>query len=168
MRYYLAMPKLSLIRGYSTLVDDEDFERFGMLRWSVRIALMNRISYPYAVIHIRNPRRGFIHLHRSITGCPDGLVVDHINGDTLDNRRSNLRICTRGENTRNQRLPSDNTSGFKGVSRVGPKWHAQISAGPGERRVHIGNFSTPREAAMAYDAAARKYHGEFARLNFPT
>ena len=162
------MPTINLIRGYSTLVDDEDFERFGMLRWSVREAATQSVCYPYAVIHIRNPRRGFIYLHRSITGCPDGLVVDHINGDTLDNRRSNLRICTRGENARNQQLSCSNTSGFKGVTRSGPKWHAQISAGPGKRRVHIGNFKTPVEAAMAYDAAARKYHGEFARLNFPT
>lgn len=162
------MPTITLIRGYKALVDDDDFERFGMLRWSVREAVTQRIHYAYAVIHIRNPRRGFIYLHRAIVGCPEDLFVDHANGDTLDNRRSNLRICTRGENARNQRLSSANTSGFKGVTRCGRKWHAQISAGPGKKRVHIGNFETPIEAALAYDAAARKYHGEFARLNFPT
>lgn len=101
-----------------------------------------------------------------------GCVVDHINGDRLDNRRDNLRECTQAGNLQNARarvmhgsLPVQ--SPFKGVSGAkGGKWRAYISAA-GQRYIHLGTFDAPEEAARAYDAAAIEHFGEFARLNFP-
>lgn len=163
MRYYLAMPKLSLTRGFSTLIDSDDFERFGDWRWIARIARNKRREYVYAMC-CRNGK--VIHMHRLIAGAKDGELVDHINGDTLDNRKCNLRICTHKQNRRNEGLSSDNTSGFKGVTKAGNKWRAQICADYQVR--YLGQYATREEAARVYDAAAVKHHGEFARLNFPT
>lgn len=91
-----------LTKGVCTIVDGEDFLRFGHLKWCV--TFRGRVGqYPYAVRKVRSAgRKVALALHREITGCPAGLVVDHINGDTLDNRRSNLRVVTKRENCLNQ------------------------------------------------------------------
>lgn len=107
-------------------------------------------------------------LHRWIMQPPDDMVVDHINGDPLDNRRSNLRICTHAQNLANGRSHRDSTSKYRGVSyrpREGT-WRAQISVG-NQRSKFLGQYRTEEEAALAYDAAARDRYGEYARLNFP-
>lgn len=106
-----------------------------------------------------------IFLHRVLMSPAPGLIVDHINGDKLDNRRCNLRVCTNAENSKNQRLSVNNTSGFKGVRRnsVCGKWEAIIKNN-GEQR-YLGMFDDPRVAAHAYNRAAVELHGEFARLN---
>lgn len=107
-------------------------------------------------------------LHRLIMEpIPDGMEVDHIDGDSLNNRRSNLRIVSHAQNNMNKVLQSNNTSGFKGVSwnRNAGKWSASIKKR--NRKRHIGLFASREEAARAYDDAARELHGEFARLNFP-
>jgi hypothetical protein len=99
--------------------------------------------------------------------APDGLTVDHISGDLLDNRRANLRLCTLAENQRNSaKQRRARASRYKGVHRgKGPRpWVAQIGARP---RCHIGCFATEEEAGRAYDAEARRRWGEYARLNFP-
>ncbi len=92
-----------------------------------------------------------------------GEVVDHINGDKLDNRRANLRNCLRVQNTWNQGISRNNTSGYKGVQRSGRRWVARI--GIGNTRVHLGVFDSARDAATAYNQAAFKAWGRFARLN---
>jgi hypothetical protein len=94
-----------------------------------------------------------------------GLQVDHINGNTLDNRKFNLRICTAAENTKNTKLKSSNTSGYKGVAwHTGTnKWRAYIVLD--NRQKHLGLFKTKEEAALSYNEAALKYHKSFARLN---
>lgn len=100
-----------------------------------------------------------VYMHRQILDAPPGLLVDHVNHDTLDNRRSNLRLCSNQQNQWN-RKPFAN--GFKGVGRRKPggKWCAKIN------KKYIGSYATPEEAARAYDHAARKLFGEFAYCNF--
>lgn len=105
-------------------------------------------------------------LHKLIMNTPDGFVVDHINGDTSDNRRKNLRICTPKENARNTRKPKRNKTGFKGVVFSGKSkkiFKAQIFV---DRQCkHLGYFKTAEEAALVYNSNAKKYFGEFANLN---
>jgi hypothetical protein len=95
------------------------------------------------------------------------MVVDHIDGNGLNNTRANLRICTIAENVRSSRRRTDNGSGYKGVGfhKASGKWVARIVTN-GEK-MYLGLYESPEQAAAVYDLAAHKYHGEFARLNFP-
>jgi hypothetical protein len=108
-----------------------------------------------------------ISIARLIIKAPRDRHVDHINGNILDNRRDNLRLCTQLQNNRNRRAwRSDATiAPFKGVKREGRKWYAHITVN--YKRIHLGSFSDAHQAALAYDAAARSNHGAFATLNFP-
>jgi len=93
---------------------------------------------------------------------------DHISGDRLDNRRANLRAATHGQNVVNRSGRGESL--FLGVHRDRRRWRAQISPlGSGEhgRKLHLGIYDAEEDAARAYDRAAREYHGEYARLNFP-
>lgn len=116
---------------------------------------------------------GTTRMHRAIIDAPNGMVVDHINGDSLDNRRSNLRLATSQENNRNAKKAAGKmrvmSSQYKGLSRVkdglrSKKWRAMLAID--RKRIHLGHFNTEEEAARAYDAAAKEHFGEFARLNF--
>jgi hypothetical protein len=102
-------------------------------------------------------------MHRVVTGAADGSDVDHRDRDGLNNRRANLRVCSRSENMRNQPTPRHNSSGAKGVSWVAGrnKWLAQIKVNG--RQVNLGRFDTLEAAQAAYADGAAKYHGEFAR-----
>ena len=105
---------------------------------------------------------GTIYLHHVIMGKNGhGFVVDHKDGNALNNKRSNLRVCLQPENMQNQKLRRTNQSGYKGVSRYASGWRARI------RGILLGCFHNPEEAAHCYDAAAIKLFGEFARVNFP-
>jgi hypothetical protein len=106
-------------------------------------------------------------LHRAVLGVSGDALVDHINGDTLDCRRSNLRVATSAQNAWNQRRRSTNSSGFKGVDldRRRGKWRARVRVGDG-RRIALGYFESAEAAARAYDAAAAIHHGPYARPNF--
>lgn len=104
-------------------------------------------------------------ISRLIMGEPAGLLVDHKNGDTLDNRRENLRLATRQQNRTNTGIQQNNTSGYKGVYRSGSLWSASITVN--YRKVSLGSYLDPEDAAKAYDVAALKYFGEFAKTNFP-
>ena len=92
-----------------------------------------------------------------------GQVVDHINLNTLDNSRNNLRLCDYSSNTTNRKKHKNNTSGYKGVSKAGKKWKVNISKNG--KRYYLGLFSCKKEAALEYNKAALKLHGKFARLN---
>jgi hypothetical protein len=94
--------------------------------------------------------------------------IDHVNGDKADNRMDNLRLAARSENCQNAAIRSDNTSGYKGVTfrKSSGKWIAQIAING--KRLHLGCFPSAEDAAHAYDAAARQYHGKFCCVNFPS
>jgi hypothetical protein len=152
--------EIELTRGRFALVDNEDYEAVARFQWHYSNGYATRMS----------PRNGgpqhHVQMHRVITEAPVGVLVDHVNHDTLDNRRANLRLAPWGGNQRNQRRRRDNASGYKGVSwhtRRG-KWAAYITVA--KRRTHLGLFGDPILAALVYDEAARQAHGEFAHLNF--
>jgi len=103
-------------------------------------------------------RLAWVYVHSEI---PDGMEVDHIDGDTANNAISNLRLASRSQQMQNTRARRDNRSGFKGVIAAGKKWTSQICVG-GER-LHLGSFETAGEAHQAYGVAAHQHFGEFAR-----
>lgn len=150
---------IPLTRGQFALVDEEDYELVNKSSWSAECR--GRTSY---AVGKRGGRT--ICLHRMVLNAPDGSDVDHINGDGLDCRRSNLRCSTHQENCFNARKRSSPTSSqYKGVSwhRRSGKWSAQICVHGS--KVHLGLYATEIDAAEAYDAAAVLHFGEFARLN---
>lgn len=150
-------PFIVLGHGLIARIDAEDVELVSGFYWSA-------YQPPRSGFYARASRgQGKIRLHRLIAGAVDGEVVDHINGDTLDNRRVNLRRCSPTENKRNRRPNAGVTSGYKGVYGRAPRWFVQIRAN--KKRFHIGSFSCRHEAARAYNAAAKQHFGEFARLN---
>lgn len=146
---------IPLTKGKVTLVDTTDYEWLSLFKW--------HYSNGYAVrrIYINKRRDGISRMHREILNAPSEKQVDHINGDGLDNRRSNLRLCTRQENARN----SAPRGLFKGVEHTTEdRWCAYIKING--RKKHIGVFADQHTAALAYDHFARRYFGEFARPNF--
>lgn len=111
------------------------------------------------------PNRVTVLMHRVILDNPENMV-DHINRNRIDNRRGNLRPATAAQNFLNRERPTDKTSGFIGVQKQSAnRFIARI--GVNKQRVYLGGYRTAEEAARVYDAAARKYHGGFAPLNFP-
>lgn len=154
---------IPLTFGQSAIVDAEDFEWLSQWDWyaSKRV---NAAGTFYAVR--TGPDRKRIRMHRLILGCGPTEEGDHRNGSTLDNRRENLRKCTHLQNGSNRLKSKNNTSGFKGVTwhTCGNKWLAQIRVN--YKTVSLGHYDDPVEAARAYDAAAKLYFGEFAKVNF--
>lgn len=150
------------IKNYSVQIDDDLAADINPALWECRPSR----GKPYfrTVCRVGGIRRT-AWLHRLAVLCPNNKMVDHKDGDTLNNLRINLRICDNGQNQQNRVKRKDNTSGYKGVcfSKRTGKWHAQIHAN-GKRR-HLGLFSSARSAALAYNQAAVRYYGEFARLN---
>jgi len=146
------------------LLDPEDLwllEHNGFSQWSVRTN--NGMRYVGRKPVPGSSDKTYESLHRLIADCPEGMMVDHINGNTLDNRRSNLRVCTHAENMRNRKIHKNNKSGFKGVylDRITGKWKAQIRNN--RKRFYLGSYETPEEASKAYLDAAERLHGEFFR-----
>ena len=153
--------RILLTQFYFTLVDEVDFEWLSKTRWCVLKQKTGERLYAARRLNNR-----FVLMHRIITNAPSGLDVDHINGNGLDNRRDNLRICTRSENLHNMR-PRGGSSSFKGVSwnKRDQVWRAYINVN-GSRH-SLGSFRSEIDAAHAYDDAAREHFGDFAFCNFP-
>ncbi len=144
------------------LVDNEDFEWLSQWKWCAWKGGNTR----YVIRGISNRYiKKAIRMHRIILDAPDNLEVDHINHNGLDNRRCNLRICTRSEQQHNRCNQKNSTSGFKGVYYFKSKWMSRICYKG--KRVYLGWFSNKIEAAKAYDRKALELFGEFALLNFP-
>jgi hypothetical protein len=158
------MAEIELSGGGIAKVDDEDFDLVSQYFWHLDLNGGYAVSY----LDPADPSRR-LRMHRLIMDPQAHDVVDHIDGDRLNNQRVNLRVCSQAENTRN-RLKAGGTSRFKGVSltagRKKKPWRAQIRSG--DRVRCLGYFADEAEAARAYDAAAVKTFGAFGRLNFPT
>jgi hypothetical protein len=140
-------------KGLTIQVDDKDFEFLSQFKW-----------------YAKTDRNGDIYAQAWIT--PSRLLVpaplvDHVNGNKLDNTRTNLREATSRQNSWNRRLRSDSKVGFKGVVRSSSRHQYRARIQVGDKRLHSGYYGTAAEAARAYDAMAREHFGEFARLNFP-
>lgn len=150
------MRTIDLTRGFVAIVDDEDYARVSGFKWYLH-------GCGFHGYYARTACRKL--MHRFIISPPNGLPVDHKNGDKPDNRKSNLRVCTVAGNQHNRGARSDNTSGFKGVSfhKSARKWVAVICLDSKNR--HLGCFATKEDAARAYNEAAIILHGAFAKLN---
>lgn len=150
------MREIILTQGKIALVDDADYESISKFRW---YAHFNGSKW-YAM---RDTATEQFRMHRQILGVTSNkILVDHRNRDGLDNQRHNLRRATKAENAINSKLRKGNKSGLRGVhfDKARGKWAARLSYR------HLGRFDDPLEAARAYDRAALKHHGEFARLDF--
>lgn len=151
------MPLISVSDDRYAIVDECDMVLLSSYSWRIH---RRKKGGEYIAATGRND----ILMHRVITNAPKGTFVDHKNGNTFDNRRDNLRIATITQNSANRRKISKSTSSqFKGVCRRGAKWTAAI--GVERRQIFLGRFATETEAATAYNDAAKKLWGEFARLN---
>ena len=164
-KYGEAFRKIDLGEGEFTIVDAADYYRYGKYKWSV-------VGTGKNLYAVRNVKIGpkltkIVRLHREIMNAPKGKLVDHRYGDSLDNRRDNLRLATHSQNQCNKRKTGSKTSSkFRGVyfDKRRVQWQGYIRYNG--KRVYLGCFKSENEAGEAYDAAAKKYHGEFARLNF--
>jgi hypothetical protein len=153
---------IPLTQGQNAIVDTADFEWLNEFNW---FAYWSRQTQTfYAAKQISHRLTG---MHSFILNCKIGERVDHVNNNTLDNRRENLRKATAAENSRNCRISKRNVSGFKGVHfrKEFGTWRACIRYEYVLR--HLGSFDSAEEAAKAYDHAAIELFGEFAHLNFP-
>ncbi len=152
------MKKILLTKGKYTIVDDEDFDYLNQSNWYA--------SESHDMYRAKGYMNGkSIYMHRIIMKLKNDQFCDHKNGDPLDNRKENLRICSQAENQRNKKINIKNTSGFKGVVWIKDrkKWEVRIRRN--YKNIFIGYFNDIIDAAIAYNHAAKKYHGEFASLN---
>lgn len=148
--------EIKLTQNKISIIDAEDLDKVMQIKWHYH----NR---GYAA---NKNKDKVLLLHRYILNIADkALIVDHINGDKLDNRKENLRVCNKAQNSRNQKRHKDSTNKYKGVwfHKINKKWCARICVN--YKELYLGSFITENEAATAYNDAALRYHGEFALLN---
>ena len=145
------------IKGYDVLIDNDIASVILARKWHV--SRRKKGVYFATSVFTSNGRTHEKRLHRVIAGAPPNVIVDHINGNTLDNRRENLRWCSAGQNTRNRNNYGINRTGHKGVIKVKDRYRAKVTFEG--KHIHIGYFHTPEEAAEAYRQKARELFGEF-------
>lgn len=155
------MAELTTACGATFLVDDDVAERASHLTWR-----LDKYGYVMRKTTVRGKKARTVFLHREVIGCSDSSVlVDHCDGNKLDNRRENLRLASISQNAQNRPKKPGCSSVFRGVtwSQRCRRWLARIKAN--DRTIHLGSFIDEHEAGHAYNRAAVQYHGEFARLN---
>ena len=169
---------------FTVLVDEDDWEKINEHTWFLKWDNKKKSDRYYVKTHIPHPdgswiprsdrpgqrrrRRKTLAMHRFIMNPPENMQIDHINGNGLDNRKCNLRVCTNAQNSANKPPQRNNKSGFKGVTKSSAnRWRAEIGDHHTGNRQRLGFFKTAEDAARAYDDAARERYGEFAWLNFP-
>ena len=157
------MKEILLTQGKATQVDDEDYEFLNQWKWCV--------AKTSSTIYAKRRRKGSCRcdtalMHRDIMKPEKGLCIDHIDGNGLNNQKSNLRFCTHTQNMQNSKSETGK-SRYKGVNWLGRlnKWKAEIRLN--KRGIHLGVFLDDKRAALFYDEAARLLFGEFAQVNFP-
>ena len=156
------MKEIKLTQNKVALVDDEDFEYLNQFKWYA----LKSYSTHYAVRGIRLKGKGItILMHRVILNMPKEMKTDHINHESLDNRRVNLRICTDSQNAMNMNSHKNSSSRFKGVSwhKRDKKW--QVRIGYKKKVKYLGYSLSENEASLIYDKKAIELFGEFANLN---
>ena len=144
------------IKTYEVLVDDEDFDLVNQYSWKVQKQKSGNPAGAFT-------KHGTVSMHRLLMRAAEGDVIDHVDGNPLNNRRQNLRFCTLCQNQWNRRRGVNNTSGHKGVyyDNRSQRWIASIRAD--RKRMYLGSFVSADDAGAAYRIAAQKYHGEFYR-----
>jgi hypothetical protein len=157
---------IELSQGYFAKVDDKNYE---MLMNYPKWFVMKHHGNVYAKCNIalENGKRTTLKMHRVIMDAKPGQIVDHWNGDGLDNQEHNLRVTNCQKNSRNRKSHTGSSSKYKGVAYhiVWKKWQANICVNG--KNIYLGLHENEIEAALVYDIEAIKYFGEFARLNFP-
>jgi len=163
-RFGFAFRKIRLTEGKFALVDQQDFYWLNSFDWFAK--KNNKSFYAIRLDNDNSKWPTFVYMHREIMNFPKGLFVDHRNRDGLDNRRSNLRIATRCQNRCNTNINKVGCSSqYRGVTwdKQVKRWRVGLQSQG--KYIGIGYFDSEIAAARAYDEAAKKYHGEFARLN---
>lgn len=145
-------------KGKFAQVDDEDYDFLMQWKW---YGTYQRTSTNYYVT--RNSTKGASRMHILLIGKKEGLIIDHIDGNGLNNQKSNLRHCTITQNAHNRKNRRNSKSKYKGVSKYGKKWAARIMFN--KKPIQIGTFEIEEDAALAYNKYAKKLFGEFAQLN---
>jgi hypothetical protein len=157
------MKQIPLTNGLFALVDDEDFDRVNQYKWQAYKATDGLI---YAVRRIKGETHKKIRMHRFIMNTSNpNIKIDHRNSDSLDNQKHNLRIATNSQNQQNRRKTTGLTSIYKGVCRVKHRNLYRSTLYINRKPINLGYFKDEIMAAQAYNLAAEKYFGEFAKVN---
>lgn len=157
-----------LENGIYTVVDADDVRDIARNAWRIHNRPQGGKFYAVRSISHRSDGRRRVTeeaMHRRLADARPGQMVDHRDGDSLNNRRSNLRVCTPLQNSQNRKKSALSSQPYKGVYASGNRWCSRIKVS--KRDLHLGTYDHPEQAAAAYDAAAKLHYGDFAAVNFP-